>query len=71
MSENILSIVIFTAWVTLSELRPKASQIKKVLTPDLFKTCLLYTSLVSRGISSQLFTVFFQQDTCIVSAETK
>ena len=28
----------FTAWVTLSELRPKASQIKKVLTPDLFKT---------------------------------
>ena len=38
MSENILSIVIFTAWVTLSELRPKASQIKKVLTPDLFKT---------------------------------
>ena len=38
MSENILSIVIFTAWVTLSELRPKASQIKKVLTTDLFKT---------------------------------
>ena len=38
MSENILSIIIFTAWVALSELRPKASQIKKVLTPDLFKT---------------------------------
>ena len=38
MSENIFINSYFTAWVTLSELRPKASQIKKVLTPDLFKT---------------------------------
>ena len=39
MSENILSIVIFTAWVTLSELRPKSlTELKRVLTPDLFKT---------------------------------